>query len=164
MASSLPPFRVGFGYDIHPFEEGRPLVLGGITLPSPVGLKGHSDADCLTHAIADSILGAAGCADIGVYFDPSDPQWKGMDSQIILARAAAEAKQRGWLIANIDAMVLAEKPKLKDHFPAMQSRLAETLGLSPDQIGLKATTHEKLGAIGRGEGIVAQSVCLLYRS
>lgn len=158
-----PPFRVGFGYDIHPFVAGRPLVLGGVTLDAPMGLAGHSDADCLSHAIADAILGAGGLPDIGTYFDNTDPAWKDMDSRIILRRARDEIRDLGWAIGNIDAMILTEVPKLKPYFSQIRESLAETLSLAPECLGLKATTHEKLGAIGRGEGLVAQAVCLLYR-
>ncbi|MFP4283775.1 MAG: 2-C-methyl-D-erythritol 2,4-cyclodiphosphate synthase [Opitutales bacterium] len=161
MSGSAVPFRVGLGYDVHAFAEGRRLVLGGVEIPGAVGLLGHSDADVLSHAMADAILGAAGLPDIGHFFPNDDPSIEGLDSQKILARAAREAAARGWRIGNLDVAVIAERPKLAPHLEAMRARLAATLELPPAAIGLKATTHEQLGALGRGEGIAAHAVCLL---
>ena len=164
MNPKTPAFRVGTGYDVHRIVSGRRLVLGGIEFDVEFGLEGHSDADVLTHALADAILGAAGLPDIGAFFPPSDPQFKGMDSQIILRKARDEARSRGWTIANLDATLIAEAPKIGPHLDTMKSRLAQTLEVEPDQIGLKATTNEKLGWIGRGEGMAAQASCLLQKA
>lgn len=163
MTDSPLPFRVGFGYDIHPFAEGRPLVLGGVTIPSPRGLAGHSDADVLTHALADAILGASGLPDIGHYFPNFDPTIKGIDSQKILVRAVTEAAERGYVIGNVDLTLIAESPKIAPHLTAIKERLGKSLGIAPGEIGLKATTNEKLGSLGRNEGIAAHAVVLLMR-
>ena len=154
-------YRIGHGYDIHRLSPGRRLVLGGVHIPFDKGLEGHSDADCLTHAIADAILGAAGLPDIGHYFPDDDPATEGIDSRKILERAAREAAGKGFRIENIDTVVIAEEPMLGPHIPAMQQRLATTLGIDTDAVGIKATTNEKLGEIGRGEAIAASAVCLL---
>ena len=154
-------FRVGHGYDIHRLSPGRRLVLGGVHIPFDKGLEGHSDADCLTHAIADAILGAAGLPDIGYFFPDDDPAIEGINSQEILDRAVREAAQRGFHVENVDAVVIAEEPLLGPHISAMQSCLAKTLGLDAEAVGIKATTNEKLGEIGRGEAIAASAVCLL---
>ena len=158
------PFRIGTGYDVHPLVLDRPLILGGIEIDFPYGLAGHSDADVLSHAIADALLGAAGLGDIGTYFPPSDPQWSGVDSQIILKKALSEAFRQGYRVGNIDAVVIAEEPKLAPHIPAMKQLLAKTLETEPQSIGIKATTHEQLGSLGRREGIAAQAVCLLLHN
>lgn len=158
-----PGIRIGHGYDIHRLVRGRRLVLGGIEVPSEVGLEGHSDADCLTHALADAVLGACGLPDIGHYFPPGDPACAGIDSQEILARAVAEVGERGWRIGNADLTLVAEQPRIAPHAGAMRARLAETLGVSTDAVGIKATTNEGLGAIGRGEGIAALAVVLLHK-
>jgi len=157
------PFRIGLGYDIHRLVAGRRLVLGGVTIPSEVGLDGHSDADVLTHALADAILGALGLPDIGHFFPNTDPRYKGLDSQEILRRAVAEAHSRGYRVGNVDIAVLAERPRLAPHFPAMKDRLAVTLGVTTGDIGLKATTNESCDAIGAGEAIAAHAVALLTR-
>ncbi|AZB72452.1 2-C-methyl-D-erythritol 2,4-cyclodiphosphate synthase [Synechococcus elongatus] len=156
-------FRIGNGYDIHRLVEGRPLILGGIQLEHSLGLDGHSDADVLTHAIMDAMLGALSLGDIGHYFPPTDPQWKGADSLQLLAQVHQLIRDRGWSIGNLDSVVVAEQPKLKPHIAAMRDRLASVLGLEPDQIGIKATTNEKLGPTGREEGICAYAVALLVR-
>lgn len=156
-------FRIGNGYDIHRLVEGRPLILGGIQLEHSLGLDGHSDADVLTHAIMDALLGALSLGDIGHYFPPTDPQWKGADSLQLLAQVHQLIRDRGWSIGNLDSVVVAEQPKLKPHIAAMRDRLASVLGLEPDQIGIKATTNEKLGPTGREEGICAYAVALLVR-
>ncbi|QFZ91778.2 2-C-methyl-D-erythritol 2,4-cyclodiphosphate synthase [Synechococcus elongatus] len=156
-------FRIGNGYDIHRLVEGRPLILGGVQLEHSLGLDGHSDADVLTHAIMDAMLGALSLGDIGHYFPPTDPQWKGADSLQLLAQVHQLIRDRGWSIGNLDSVVVAEQPKLKPHIAAMRDRLASVLGLEPDQIGIKATTNEKLGPTGREEGICAYAVALLVR-
>jgi 2-C-methyl-D-erythritol 2,4-cyclodiphosphate synthase len=153
--------RVGLGYDIHRFAEGRALVLGGVTIPHEQGLLGHSDADCLTHALADAILGALGLPDIGHYFPNDDPACAGMDSQDILKKAVAEAHQRGFVVGNVDLALIAEAPKLSPHLRQMKRVLANSLGCQEDAIGLKATTNEGIGDLGRGLGIAAHAVCCL---
>lgn len=160
MANSL-PFRIGHGYDIHRVVSGRPLVLGGVTIPWDRGLDGHSDADCLTHALADAILGALGLPDIGHYFPNTDQSIKDINSQVILKKAADECSANGYKILNVDCTLIAEKPKIAPHIDAMKAALAATLELCPSQIGLKATTNEKLGAIGAEEGICAHAVVIL---
>lgn len=161
--NNTPPFRIGQGYDIHPFKDGRPMVLGGITFDSPYGLDGHSDADVLTHAICDALLGAAGLPDIGHYFPNTDPKYKGIDSQKLLEEVAATLKEKSYAIGNIDAMLIAEKPKVAPNLEAMKAKLAQSAGIKPDQIGVKATTNETLGSLGRGEGIAAMASCLIYQ-
>ena len=155
--------RIGNGYDIHRLQAGRKLILGGIDIPHTQGLLGHSDADALTHAIMDAMLGALSLGDIGLYFPPSDPKWAGADSQMLLAQVNQLISDRGWHIGNIDSVVIAEQPKLKPHIQAMRDRLAATLSLEPEQIGIKATTHEKLGPLGKEEGIAAYAVALLQK-
>lgn len=155
--------RIGNGYDIHRLGPDRPLILGGVTIPHALGLLGHSDADVLTHAIMDAMLGALSLGDIGHYFPPTDPKWKGADSLVLLDQVHQLVKARGWSIGNIDTVVVAERPKLKPHIAAMQQRLAERLTVAPDQVGVKATTNEKLGPTGREEGIAAYAVVLLVQ-
>lgn len=155
------PIRTGIGYDIHRTEKGRPLILAGVRIASEFGLSGHSDADVISHAIADAILGAAGLPDIGHYFPPSDASIAGIDSQKILSKARSEVLARGFTILNIDAVLIAEKPRILPYVERMKSTLSETLGLATNRIGLKATTHEGLGPLGRGEGMAAQATCLL---
>ncbi|MEL6940403.1 MAG: 2-C-methyl-D-erythritol 2,4-cyclodiphosphate synthase [Cyanobacteria bacterium J06598_1] len=155
--------RIGNGYDIHRLQEGRQLILGGIDIPHTKGLLGHSDADALTHAIMDAMLGALSLGDIGLYFPPSDPKWAGADSQRLLEQVNGLIGDRGWHISNIDSVVIAEQPKLKPHIHPMRDRLATTLNLDPEQIGIKATTHEKLGPLGQEEGIAAYAVVLLQK-
>lgn len=153
--------RIGNGYDIHQLVVDRPLILGGINIPHALGLLGHSDADVLTHAIMDALLGALSLGDIGHYFPPSDPQWAGADSLVLLAQVDRLLQAKGWQVGNIDSVIIAEQPKLKPHIQQMRDRLAATLNIKPDQVSIKATTHEKLGAIGREEGIAAYAVALL---
>jgi len=155
--------RIGNGYDIHRLVPERPLILGGVRIPHELGLLGHSDADALTHAIMDAMLGALSLGDIGLYFPPTDEKWKGADSLELLAQVDRLIRDRGWQIGNIDSVVVAERPKLKPHIAAMRDRLAATLHLNPDQVGVKATTNEKLDATGREEGIAAYAVVLLTR-
>lgn len=154
--------RIGNGYDIHQLVEGRPLILGGIAIPHSLGLLGHSDADVLTHAIMDAMLGALSLGDIGHYFPPSDPQWAGANSLLLLQQVNQLILDRGWQVSNIDSVIVAERPKIKPHIKAMQDKLSQTLELKPDQISIKATTNEKLGPVGREEGIAAYAVTLLF--
>lgn len=155
--------RIGNGYDIHQLSAGRRLILGGVEIAHDRGLLGHSDADVLTHAIMDAMLGALSLGDIGYYFPPSDPQWKGADSLVLLSKVNQLIRDRGWQIGNIDSVVVAERPKLKPHISAMRDRLATVLQIEPNQIGIKATTNEKLGPEGREEGICAYAVALLCK-
>ena len=153
--------RIGNGYDIHRLVEGRPLILGGVEIPHKLGLLGHSDADVLTHAIMDAMLGALSLGDIGHYFPPTDPKWSGANSLLLLEQVNQLVRSQGWQIGNIDSVIVAERPKLKPHLKAMGDRLAQTLAIDTDQIGIKATTNEKLGPVGREEGISAYAVVLL---
>jgi 2-C-methyl-D-erythritol 2,4-cyclodiphosphate synthase len=156
--------RIGNGYDIHRLVSERSLILGGIDIPHELGLLGHSDADVLTHAIMDALLGALSLGDIGHYFPPGDPEWAGADSLKLLENVHQLVSDRGWSIGNIDSVIIAERPKLKPHTSAMRDRLAAVLQLDPTQIGIKATTNEKLGPEGREEGISAYAVALLVKS
>jgi 2-C-methyl-D-erythritol 2,4-cyclodiphosphate synthase len=155
--------RIGNGYDIHQLVSERPLILGGVTIPHHLGLLGHSDADALTHAIIDAMLGALSLGDIGHYFPPTDPQWKGIDSLKLLEQVNQLIQSRGWRISNLDSVIVAERPKIKPHISSMKRRLAETLHLDPEQVGIKATTNEKLDAVGREEGIAVYAVVLLMQ-
>lgn len=151
-------YRSGIGYDVHAFAEGRPLVLGGIVIPHDRGLAGHSDADVLSHAIADAILGAIGEPDIGYWFPPTDASIEGISSLKILEKAAELVREKGGLIENIDSTLIAEEPRVMKHAPAMKARIAAALGIQPDAVGIKATTNETMGFIGRREGIAAMAV------
>lgn len=153
--------RIGNGYDIHRLVAGRPLILGGVKIEHELGLLGHSDADVLSHAVTDALLGALSLGDIGTYFPPSDPQWAGADSLKLLKQVYTMVRDRNWAIVNIDSVVIAERPKLKPHISNIREVLAQTLDVMPDQIGVKATTNEKLGPTGREEGIAAYAVALL---
>ncbi|MBD2197259.1 MULTISPECIES: 2-C-methyl-D-erythritol 2,4-cyclodiphosphate synthase [Calothrix] len=153
--------RIGNGYDIHRLVSDRALILGGVNIPHELGLLGHSDADVLTHAIMDAMLGALSLGDIGHYFPPTDPKWAGADSLVLLTQVNQLICDRGWRIGNIDSVVVAERPKLKPHIETMRDKLAAVLQLEPNQIGIKATTNEKLGPVGREEGICAYAVVLL---
>ncbi len=150
--------RVGIGYDVHRLVEGRPLVLGGVTFDHPQGLDGHSDADVLAHAVADAVLGAVGAADIGHYFPPGVPETAGIDSMTILRRAAEVVIEKGGRLVNIDSTLIAEAPKIAPYVEAMKANMGKALGLAPDWVGVKATTNERLGFPGRGEGIAAMAV------
>lgn len=150
--------RVGIGYDVHPLTPGRRLVLGGIEIPFAKGLSGWSDADVLTHAIIDALLGAAGLGDIGRHFPPGEPEYQDISSLILLKRVKDKLAVNGWLIGNIDATVVAEQPKLSDFIDRMREQLSQTLGIAPGQVSLKASTSNQLGFTGRGEGIVAYAV------
>ena len=153
--------RVGIGEDLHRLEEGRRLVLGGVTIEGDVGLAGHSDADVLLHAIADAVLGAAGLGDLGAHFPSSDERWAGADSGLFLTEALRIAGESGWVLANVDATVRAERPRLAGHLAAMRERIAELAGVSAEQVNVKAKSGEGLDAIGRGEAIGATAVVLL---
>ncbi len=164
--SAPPPgdIRIGQGYDVHAFALGRRLFLGGVEFPdAPLGLSGHSDADVLLHAICDALLGAAGLGDIGVLFPPSDMAHKDRPSLEFVREVGARLKADGWTIANIDATVLAETPKINPRVAEMKTVIADALAITPAQIGVKATTNEKLGFVGRGEGIAAHAVALIRR-
>ena len=150
--------RVGIGYDVHPLTPGRRLVLGGIDIPFDRGLKGWSDADALTHAIIDALLGAAALGDIGSHFPPGDPQYKGISSLVLLKIVRDKLVENGWQIANVDATVLAEKPRLRDFIDRMRQQLSQMLGIPISQVSVKASTSAQMGFIGRGEGIAAFAV------
>src|SRR3989304_1052945 len=153
--------RIGIGYDIHRFQEGRPLVLGGLTLPGETGLGGHSDADVLLHAVIDALLGAAGLGDIGQRYPPDDPAYAGADSRRLLTEVRAAVEEAGYRPENLDATLIAERPKLAPHLPRMRQAVREALGLHAARVNVKATTNEGIGAIGHGEGIAAIAVALL---
>jgi 2-C-methyl-D-erythritol 2,4-cyclodiphosphate synthase len=155
--------RIGHGYDIHRIVSGRPMVLGGVKFAVDYGLEGHSDADCLTHAICDALLGAAGLPDIGHFFPNHDPAYKNIDSQILLRRVVAALKERGYAPINIDASLIAEKPKIQPQLAAMKAALAASTGLPVEAVGLKATTNEGIDEIGRGLAIAAHAVCLIEK-
>ncbi|RPH90172.1 MAG: 2-C-methyl-D-erythritol 2,4-cyclodiphosphate synthase [Chroococcales cyanobacterium metabat2.561] len=155
--------RIGNGYDIHRLVTGRPLILGGVEIAHTVGLLGHSDADVLTHAIMDAMLGALSLGDIGHYFPPTDPQWQGANSLKLLEQVNQLIIDKGWQINNIDSVIVAERPKMKSHLSAMRTKLAETLNINPEQVGIKATTNEQLGPVGREEGIAVYAVVLLVK-
>ena len=159
-----PPFRIGLGYDIHTLAEGRPCILGGVKIDSPVGPEGHSDADVIFHAVADAILGAAGLPDIGQLFPNTDPAHKNMNSARIVERAVQEAAAKGWAIGNLDTVVLAERPKIAPHVSAIRKNLSALLGVSGDQVGVKATTQEGMDAVGEGRAIACHAVVLLIKS
>lgn len=162
-ASSLPPFRVGQGYDCHALVPGRPLIIGGVTIPYHLGLLGHSDADLLLHAITDALLGAAGLGDIGKHFPDTDARYAGINSRLLLSEAAQHVRQAGYKIGNIDATIIAEAPKMAPHLAQMVLHIAADCGLAPEQVNLKAKTNEKLGWEGRQEGMAAQVVALIFR-
>lgn len=150
--------HVGIGYDVHALIEGRKLILGGVQIPHTHGLEGHSDADALMHAICDAVLGALGLPDIGHFFPNTDPRWRGAPSRVFLDEAAAQARRMGAVIVNIDATIIAQQPKVYPHIPGMKENIAAALGLSPNRVGIKATTNEGMGFIGRHEGIAAMAV------
>jgi 2-C-methyl-D-erythritol 2,4-cyclodiphosphate synthase len=154
-------FRIGEGWDVHALVPGRPLVIGGVTIPFERGLLGHSDADVLAHAITDALLGAAGLGDIGRHFPDTDPAFKGADSLSLLAEAARRVRDAGYDIANVDSTVVAQAPKLAPHIDAMRGRLAAALDLQPGAVNVKAKTAEKLGPVGQGQSIEARAIALL---
>ena len=160
---SMTKLRVGHGYDVHRLVEGRALILGGVTVPFDRGLLGHSDADVLTHAVMDALLGAAALGDIGQLFPDSDAAYAGADSIALLERVTALLREHGWQVGNVDATVVAQTPKLAPYIPEMRRRLAEAMGLDVDCVSVKATTEEKLGFTGSGEGMAAHAVALIER-
>ncbi len=150
--------RVGIGYDVHQLKAGRPLILGGVVIEHDTGLDGHSDADVLMHAICDAVLGAIGMGDIGSFFPPTDPQWKNAASKIFLEEAASQIAKRNGQLINVDAMLIAEAPRIASHIPTMKENIAAALGIAADAVGIKATTNETMGFIGRREGMAAHAV------
>ena len=157
-------FRIGEGWDTHQLVAGRPLILGGITIPHTHGLLGHSDADALAHAITDALLGAAALGDIGKLFPDTAVEFKGADSMVLLAEAYRRVKALGWVIGNLDSTIVAQQPKMAPHIPAMRERLAQALGIDAGQINVKAKTAEKMGPVGELKAIEARAVCLLVRA
>ena len=153
--------RVGLGYDVHKLVEGRKLILGGVDIPYEKGLLGHSDADVLLHAVSDALLGAAGLGDIGRHFPDTDPKYKGADSLLLLKEVVCKVLEKGYRISNIDVTMIAQRPKLKDHIPQMVQNIASAAGIDADRVNVKATTEEKLGFTGTGEGMSCHAVCLL---
>ena len=156
-------FRTGLGWDNHRTGEGRPLIIGGVEIPSDFGLEGHSDADILLHAVTDAVLGAAALGDIGMHFPDTDPRWKGAASIVFLQHAVALAREAGFELVNVDSTVILEKPKLKDYRLVMRENLASALGLSLDRVSVKFKTSEKVGPVGEGRSAEAQAVVLLRR-
>ena len=156
-----PKSRVGIGFDAHPFAEGRALKLGGVAIPHPRGLKGHSDGDALLHAVADAVLGAAGLGSLGEQFPDDDPAWKGADSAPFVTRARNLAAERGFAVGNCDAVVIAEGPRLVPHVAEIRRRLADLLGVSPDAVSVRGTSSNGLGFTGRGEGLAVMAIVLL---
>lgn len=158
------PFRIGEGWDTHALVPGRPLVLGGITIPHSHGLIGHSDADALLHAITDAVLGGAGLGDIGRHFPDTAVEFKGADSAVLLAEAMRRVGAAGWRVGNVDCTIVAQAPKMAPHIAAMQARIAEVLGVDAAQVNVKAKTAEKMGPVGEGRAIETRAVCLLVRA
>ena len=158
-----PDLRVGEGWDTHALVTGRPLILGGITIPHTHGLLGHSDADALLHAITDALLGAAGLGDIGRHFSDTDPQFEGADSVLLLEEAYRRVIVAGWRVINVDCTIVAQAPKMAPHIPAMRERIAAALQVTSDVVNVKAKTAEKMGPVGEGRAIEARAVCLLWR-
>ena len=156
--------RIGHGYDVHRLTEGRPLVLGGVTIPFELGLDGHSDAYVLLHAVMDALLGAAGLGDIGRHFPDTDPRYKGISSRILLKKVGEKIKEAGFAVSNIDVTMIAQKPKLKDHIARMEQNIADDLCIRKGQVNVKATTEERLGFTGSGEGMACHAVCLLEQN
>lgn len=163
MTASLPPFRIGQGYDCHALVVGRKLIIGGVDIPHKTGLLGHSDADILLHAITDALFGAAALGDIGRHFPDTDPEFKGADSRRLLREAARRVAAAGYGISNIDATIIAQAPKMAPHIPQMVANVAHDLGIAENQVNIKAKTNEKMGYLGREEGIASESVVLIYR-
>ena len=155
--------RIGHGFDVHAFAENRRLIVGGVDIPYERGLAGHSDADVLLHAICDALLGAAGLGDIGRHFPDTDMAFAGIDSRILLRRVSEQLRERGWRVGNVDATIIAQAPKMAPHIARMTAHIADDLGIALDSVNVKATTTEKLGFTGRGEGIAAEAVCLIGR-
>jgi len=155
--------RIGHGFDVHALVENRKLIIGGVDIPFELGLAGHSDADVLLHAICDALLGAAGLGDIGRHFPDTDAAFAGIDSRILLRRVAEQLQARGWRVGNVDATLIAQAPKMAPYITRMMAHIADDLGVAFEHVNVKATTTEKLGFTGRGEGIAAEAVCLIVR-
>lgn len=160
---NLPPYRIGQGYDCHALVPGRKLIIGGVDIPHATGLLGHSDADVLLHAVTDALFGAAGLGDIGRHFPDTDVRFKGADSRALLKEAGRRVAEAGYLIGNVDATVIAQAPKMAPHIARMTEHIAADLDIQPGQVNIKAKTNEKLGYLGREEGIAAEAIVLLYR-
>ena len=156
--------RIGHGYDVHRFKAGRKLILGGVEIPFELGLDGHSDADVLIHAVMDALLGAAALRDIGYHFPDTDMAYKGADSRMLLRRVRQLLEEKGYRLGNLDATILAQKPKLKPHIPQMMENIAADLGVEPDRVNVKATTEEGLGFTGAMEGMAAHAVCIIIEN
>ena len=157
------PFRIGQGYDVHALTPGRKLILGGVEIPHDRGLLGHSDADALLHAITDALLGAAGLGDIGGMFPDTSSQWQGADSRVLLRAAVAAVAEAGWRVGNVDSTIIAQAPRVAPFVPAMRANIAADLGIAPEAVNIKGKTTERLGFTGRGEGIAAEAVAMLWR-
>lgn len=155
--------RVGIGYDVHRLSEGFRCILGGVHIPFEKGLSGYSDADVLLHAICDALLGASGMGDLGRWFPEGDPQWRGISSLVLLSHVARLLTQADWRVVNIDAVIIAEAPRIAPHTTQMKQNISQPLCITPDAVNIKATTNERIGFIGRGEGIAAQAVCLIEK-
>ena len=153
--------RIGHGYDVHRLVPGRDLILGGVKIPYELGLDGHSDADVLLHAVSDALLGGAGLGDIGLHFPDTDPKYKGADSLMLLRTVAEKVRAAGYRVSNIDVTMIAQAPKLRPHMETMAKNIAEAVGIDPNRVNVKATTEEKLGFTGTGEGMACHAVCLL---
>ena len=161
---TTPPFRIGQGYDCHALVEGRKLIIGGVTIPHTTGLLGHSDADVLLHAITDALFGAAGLGDIGRHFPDTAAEFAGADSRALLREAVKRVAAAGYAVGNVDATIIAQRPKMAPHIAAMVAHVADDLGIAVGQVNIKAKTNEKLGYLGREEGIAAEAVALIYRT
>ena len=159
----MPDIRIGHGFDVHALVENRKLIVGGVEIPYDRGLAGHSDADVLLHAICDALLGAAALGDIGRHFPDTNAAFSGIDSRILLRSVAGQLQQRRWRVGNVDATIIAQAPKMASHIARMTAHIADDLGIAIDRVNVKATTTEKLGFTGRGEGIAAEAVCLIER-
>ena len=162
--STLPEFRIGHGFDVHAFAENRKLMIGGVEIAHDRGLLGHSDADVLLHAICDALLGAAALGDIGRHFPDTDPAYAGIDSRTLLRHVAQQLAALGWQVGNVDATIIAQAPKMAPHIAAMTAHIAADLNVAATRVNVKATTTERLGFTGRGEGIAAEAVCLIYHA
>lgn len=162
--SKAPGFRIGQGYDCHALVAGRPLIIGGVTIPHPTGLLGHSDADVLLHAMTDALFGAAGLGDIGRHFPDTAAEFKGADSRVLLREAVRRVAAAGYAIGNIDATIIAQRPKMAPHIGQMVAHVAADLGIDASEVNIKAKTNERLGYLGREEGIAAEAVVLIYRT
>jgi 2-C-methyl-D-erythritol 2,4-cyclodiphosphate synthase len=160
---TMPPFRIGQGYDCHALVSGRKLIIGGVTIPHATGLLGHSDADVLLHALTDALLGAAGLGDIGRHFPDTAAEFAGADSRVLLREAMGRVRAAGYLVGNVDATIIAQAPKMAPHIPTMVANVAADLGVAVGQVNIKAKTNERLGYLGREEGIAAEAIALLYR-